>query len=112
MFNKITKIIRSKWKRSFDYGLDITEEELLKYQREGAIIVDVRSPQEFKEDHINGAICIPEYNIKREAQNIIKNKNSTIIVYCSTGHRSKKAQEKLKKLGYSNVYNVYGGIII
>lgn len=110
MFNKLTKIILGKRKRSFDYGVDITEEELVKYQKEGAIIVDVRSPQEFKEGHINGAICIPEYNIKREAENIIKNKNSTIIVYCSTGHRSKKAQEKLKKIGYNNVYNVYGGI--
>lgn len=112
MFRKFIKKFNRKFTRSFDQKLDITKDELQQYEKNGAIIVDVRSPQEYKEGHINGAICIPEYDIKKEAENILKNKNENIIVYCSTGQRSKKAQERLKKMGYNNVYNIYGGIEI
>ncbi|MCA6407991.1 MAG: rhodanese-like domain-containing protein, partial [Cytophagales bacterium] len=37
-------------------------------------------------------------------------KNEKIIVYCSVGYRSERVGEKLQKLGYQNVYNIYGGI--
>ena len=42
--------------------------------------------------------------------NIIKDKNKPIVVYCTTGFRSEEAYKKLKKIGYTNVYNLYGGL--
>lgn len=69
-------------------------------------IIDVRSEQEYYEGHIDGAINIPLSNIKNKINNYIKDKNAIIVVYCSAGIRSRKAQEILSIQGYSNVYNL------
>ena len=74
---------------------DITMQELEELRKRGITIIDVRSTQEFQEGHIDGAISIPEYEI---------------IVYCTSGQRSKKAKQKLEKLGYKKVYNLYNGL--
>lgn len=88
---------------------DITMEELKNMADKGAIILDVRSPQEYREGHIEGAIVIPEYELKFRAQEILKDKDKAIIVYCPSGIRSKRAQRLLKCMGYENVYNLYKG---
>ena len=112
MFNRFNRIVNRiyNYKRSFDKNLDIKKEELDNYIKMGATIIDVRSPQEYREGHINGAINLPEYNIRRNVQNILTDKNQLIILYCSVGERSKMAQNKLKRFGYTNVYTVYEGI--
>ena len=109
MIDKIKRIIKKKWNREIDEK-DIALEDLKKLQEEGAMIIDVRGPQEYRERHIDGAISIPEYEIKRKIKNIISDKNKNIVVYCSSGGRSKKAQKQLKKLGYNQVYNLYNGL--
>lgn len=83
---------------------ELTLREVIESQKEGVILIDVRSPQEFREGHIDGAISIPEYEIKKEIGNVIKNKSQKMILYCSTGNRSKRALLTLKKMGYNNVY--------
>ena len=88
---------------------DITMEQLKQMQSQGAIVCDIRSPQEYKEGHLPGAILLPEYEIYRSAVKILPNKNQAIIVYCGTGSRSYTSLRKLQKLGYSNVYNLYKG---
>lgn len=114
MFRKFSYIIQKKLdlKRSFDNEKDIKKEELDVYIKKRAIIIDVRSPQEYREGHVDGAISIPDYQIKRDIKKYVKNKDEIIVVYCSTGHRSQKAQRILEDIGYTNVYNVYEGIII
>lgn len=69
-------------------------------------IIDVRSEQEYYEGHIDGAINIPLSNIKKQIINFVKDKDATIVVYCSAGIRSRKAQEILNLQGYNNVYNL------
>ena len=113
MLNRIVIAMKRSfynWKRGFDENLDIKKEDLEEYIKSGATIIDVRSPQEYREGHIDGAINIPVYNIRKNVQNILKDKDELIVLYCSVGERSKMAQEKLKKLGYTNVYTVYNGI--
>ena len=78
---------------------DITKEELNSYAKQGATIIDVRSPQEYREGHVDGAISIPDYQMKREIRNRIPNKNQLIVVYCSTGHRSQRAQRDVREYG-------------
>lgn len=73
-------------------------------------LIDVRSNQEFKEEHLNGAINIPLDVIQNEIENKMPDKNIIIIVYCQYGSRSKKAQNILKDKGYKNVYNLKNGI--
>ena len=67
---------------------DITMQEIEELRKKGITIIDVRSTQEFQEGHIDGAISIPEYEIKK---NIIEriNPGEEIIVYCSSGQKSK-----------------------
>lgn len=85
---------------------EISKPQLKRMIKEGAILVDVRSPQEFEEGHLEDAILLPEYEIIEKSSKILTNKSQMIIVYCSTGHRSEKAQKMLKKLGYKKVYNL------
>ena len=114
MFRKFVYLIEKNFelKRSFDDNKDITKDDLDSYIKQGATIIDVRSPQEYREGHVDGAISIPDYQIKKEIEKQIPNKEELIVVYCATGHRSQRAQQILEDMGYTNVYNVYDGIII
>ena len=105
MLKKIKNLIKKRNNRGMEQP-DITMEELKKLEKEGAILLDVRSPQEYKEGHLNGAISLPEYEIKENVETILKNKKEIIIVYCSSGSRSKKAQKELIEMGYETVYNL------
>lgn len=73
-------------------------------------IIDARTDEEFKAGHIEGAVMIPEYEIKEKAEALIPDKDRLILVYCRSGRRSKIASEELVKLGYTNVKE-FGGII-
>ena len=108
MIRKIKNKKKNKLYREMEEK-DITLEELKQFQNEGATIIDVRSSPEYQEGHIDGAISIPEYEMKKKVENVLKNKEAPIVVYCSSGGRSKKAQKLLRKLGYENVYNLYNG---
>ena len=108
MLSKIKSLFKRKKDRNID-EYDIDEKDLNRILSEGAILVDVRSPQEYEEGHMEGAILLPEYDIKKKASMLLPNKNMNIIVYCSSGTRSKKAQEELRNIGYTAVYNLYNG---
>ena len=114
MFRRFIYMIEKNFdlKRSFDNNKDITKDDIDLYIKQGATIIDVRSPQEYREGHVDGSISIPDYQIKKEIKKQIPNKDELIVVYCSTGHRSQRAQQMLENMRYTNVYNVYEGIII
>ena len=108
MLSKIKSLFKRKKDRNID-EYDIDEKDLNRILSKGAILVDVRSPQEYEEGHMEGAILLPEYDIRKKAKTLLPNKNMNIIVYCSSGTRSKKAQEELQEMGYTKVYNLYNG---
>ncbi len=56
------------------------------------------------------AILIPLYELDNNIENIIKNKQTVIVVYCQVGKRSKKAIVILKKHAYENVFHLKGGL--
>ena len=75
------------------------------------IILDTRETNEYKTSHLSNAVNIGYKNFKSSTiKSIVKNKNSPIVVYCSLGIRSEKIGNKLQKMGYTNVQNLYGGI--
>ena len=74
------------------------------------IILDVRTPEEFSEKHIPGAINIPNETIGTEEVPELPDKDQLILVYCRSGNRSKQASDKLVGLGYTNIVE-FGGII-
>lgn len=92
-----------------DY-INITMEELNNIkENNNVIIIDVRSPLEYEENKLEKSINIPLYELKT-VESKVKDKNATIIVYCSSGQRSKKAAKRLKTMGYNEVYNLIDGI--
>ena len=88
---------------NMDEAITMMEEE------SGYIILDVRTPEEFAERHIPGAINIPNETISTEEIPELPNKDQLILVYCRSGNRSKQASEKLVALGYTNIVE-FGGI--
>ena len=73
------------------------------------IILDVRTPEEFSEKHIPGAINIPNETIGTEEVPELPDKDQLILIYCRSGNRSQQASEKLVRLGYMNIVE-FGGI--
>ena len=78
-------------------------------EESGYVILDVRTPEEFADKHIPGAINIPNEAIGSEEIPELPDKDQLILVYCRSGNRSKQASEKLAALGYTNIVE-FGGI--
>lgn len=85
----------------------ITADEAKELIDNGATIIDVREISEYNQDHIENAINIPLGTIST----IDLEKDTIIILYCASGKRSKEAALKLVNMGYTNVYNLDGGLI-
>lgn len=99
-------VLKNIYERIFfrEDKMDFKYDEAMEiYEREDVLLIDVRTPDEYKEKHINGAINIPIYEIDN-MKNEIVDKDKIILIYCKTGKRSKMAKEILMQNGYRNVY--------
>ncbi|HSQ59273.1 MAG TPA: rhodanese-like domain-containing protein [Acidobacteriota bacterium] len=76
--------------------------------RGGALLVDVRTREEFDEGHLEGALLIPVDEIASRASELGDDKNRAIVLYCRSGNRSGRAKRALEELGYTNVMNAGG----
>ncbi|CAA0170925.1 Probable lipoprotein precursor [Tenacibaculum maritimum] len=76
------------------------------------ILLDAREPKEFDTSHLPNAIPVGYnlFNIQQTIQQLPADKNAKIVVYCSLGIRSEDIAEQLKAKGYTNIFNLYGGI--
>lgn len=92
-----------------NYTVDTIGTKKLSQIIDSVQLVDARSTEEFSTSKIKGAQFIDYDN--PNFKNLSLSKEDTIVVYCTIGYRSEKIAEKLKKKGYKNVYNLYGGII-
>ena len=72
--------------------------------KDGAVILDVRTPGEYASGHIKGSINIPVDQL-RTGMNKLKDKQKPIITCCASGMRSATAKSILKSAGYEQVYN-------
>lgn len=80
--------------------------------REGGVIVDVRTPEEFSGGHVEGAVNIPVDRIDAELDQLAKltdgDKDKPVVVYCRSGARADRAKSALLRSGYTQVTNVGG----
>lgn len=74
-----------------------------------ALFLDAREPREYEVSHIEGARCVGYDEFDLDSISDL-DKSQPIVVYCSVGYRSEKIGEKLQDAGFTNVYNLYGGI--
>ncbi len=77
-----------------------------------AILLDARAQKEYSVSHIKEAICVGynEFKLKETLKKLPEDKETQIVVYCSLGIRSERIAHQIIKAGYTNVYNLYGGI--
>lgn len=78
-------------------------------ESKGYVILDVRTAEEYRSGHIDGAICIPNETIGKDMPEELPDKNQRIFVYCRSGNRSRQAASKLAALGYTDIIE-FGGI--
>jgi len=81
-----------------------------KIKNRSTILLDVRTPDERKKDHIKGSFHIPVYDLKNRFNELNKFKDKEIICYCRTGNRSLNAAFMLKRRGF-NAANLKGGML-
>lgn len=88
-----------------DLGADsIKADEAMVLAEDGAILIDVRSAEEFAEKSVEGSVNIPVDQIEEGLANY--DKDSTLIFYCSAGSRAVKAVEAAEAMGFTNIYNL------
>jgi rhodanese-related sulfurtransferase len=78
--------------------------------REKAVVVDVNEPEEFALGHMNNAKNVPFGQLEDKLTAQVKNKELPLILVCTSGARSNRAVAVAKKLGYSNVQAMAGGL--
>ncbi len=74
------------------------------------LILDVRTEAEFALGHLAGAVNIPHFDIEERYKELDVDKNKQIITICTMGGRSRLAADSLSKLGFTNIYNMVGGL--
>lgn len=103
---EIQKVLDKYNSHSVEY---MTVEQLM--NKDSIVLLDAREIREFETSHIKNAIYVGHESFKKKyVTNVVQDKNATIVVYCSIGVRSEQIAEKVKKMGYTHVYNLYGGI--
>ncbi|NRD21746.1 rhodanese-like domain-containing protein [Winogradskyella litoriviva] len=105
--SSIKKLLKKHNEESVPY---ISVDELA-MPKTDAILLDARELSEFNVSHLEDAICVgyDEFNLETTTE-LLPDKSATIVVYCSLGIRSEDVAEQLKKAGYTNVFNLFGGI--
>ena len=77
----------------------------------GVVTLDVRTPGEFNEGHIEGALLVDFQSGNFENEIASLDKSKTYAVYCRSGNRSGQAVKVMSEAGFTNIYNLNGGVI-
>lgn len=80
--------------------------EARQYLKAGALVVDVRTVAEYNTKHLTNVINIPLDEVKQKFPNIVTNKSDVVLLHCRSGSRSGRAENQLRALGYTNVFNI------
>jgi len=84
----------------------ISARDALAHLKDGALVVDVRSPGEFNAGHLSVAMNIPLDEIETAMPRRVKDKNQVVLLHCQSGMRSGMAQRKLRRMGYAKSFNL------
>jgi sulfur-carrier protein adenylyltransferase/sulfurtransferase len=88
---------------------EVTTEEAATRFHDGALVLDVREPEEYEQGAIPGAVHIARGNLESQVEGRIPDKSTPLIVHCAGGTRSTFAAETLGQLGYTDVVSMAGG---
>lgn len=80
-------------------------------QSSGALLLDVREPDEYAQGHAPGSVPIPLGQLQQRLSEIARYKNQPVALICRSGRRSEQAQKILEAAGFSATVNIEGGMI-
>lgn len=72
----------------------------------GAVLVDVRTPEEFSAGHLDGAINVPLRELSKNPAALLLSSDKPVVLYCASGARSAVARSVLKGRGHTQVHNL------
>ena len=75
---------------------------------DGALLIDVRSREEYEAGHLENSVNIEHDKVEKLAETIGEDKEREVVVYCRSGKRSGEAKKALEEYGYKNVHNGLG----
>lgn len=84
--------------------------EAVRLMNEGAVLVDLRSSNQFKDGHITGAKNIPGDQIGADPKSVEKLASKTVVLYCDDGATTAAAQRTLTAAGIKNIFSLRGGL--
>ena len=79
-------------------------------QSQGALVIDVREPNEYAESHAPGTTLIPLGQLESRLPELRAHQNQPVVLFCRSGKRSAQAQEILAKAGFTKAVNMEGGL--
>lgn len=88
---------------------NITPLQAFAMQGEGALLIDVREPQEHELGLPKNALAVPRAELQNHSADYVREKSDKVVLICGSGARSMLAAEALHTLGYRNIFNVLGG---
>lgn len=84
----------------------ISPDQARRHLAEGALVIDVRTPDEFREGHVRDAINIPLGQIVEDIARQVPDKDRVLLLHCLSGGRSGIATQRLRGQGYTRVFNL------
>jgi rhodanese-related sulfurtransferase len=88
----------------------IAPSEAIRLMNSGAMLVDLRSPNQFKDGHIAGARNLPADQVAADPKALEKLAAKTVVLYCDDGATTGAAQRTLARAGAKNVFSLRGGL--
>jgi rhodanese-related sulfurtransferase len=87
----------------------ISSQELIRLMNQGALVLDIRKPEEFAQGHVNGAKQLPSDQILTAGDNYKRFKEKPVVVYCESGSLAAAAVRQLNRQGFTKAFSLRGG---
>ncbi len=88
----------------------VSPQELIRLMNQGALVLDIRPPDQFAAGHIGGAKPLPSGDLARAADTLKKHKAKPVIVYCDAGPVASSAVRQLAAQGFTKAFSLRGGL--
>ena len=87
----------------------ISAQELIRLMNQGALVLDIRKPDEFAQGHVKGAKHLPSDQILSAGESFKRFKDKPVVVYCDSGSLAAAAVRQLNQQGFSKAFTLRGG---
>lgn len=87
----------------------ISSQDLIRLMNQGALVLDIRKPDEFAQGHVNGAKHLPSDQILTASETFKRFKDKPVVVYCDSGSLASAAVRQLNQQGFSKAFTLRGG---